>query len=257
MKLFIPIVLSLVSAIKLNAQNTAYDFTLTDCNGIVHHLYDELENGNIIVIQLVPMNSSSSSSLARDIENLMSEYRTSYPDKINFYSFGNDDGTTCNDMMNWMTSNNLNHVSFSGNRVQADYYGAASLPAIIVTGNFSHEIYYRHAGNSSLQIGAIQAAIEEALADGNEAGVSSVVKNSYAAVFPNPFSSSVNVRLNQTSAISKISICDITGKSLLTSEATSEKLMNFNTSALQKGIYFINFYQGDKIAGTFKLVKRQ
>ncbi|MFI5136084.1 MAG: hypothetical protein ACHQD9_09550, partial [Chitinophagales bacterium] len=173
MKRLFFIVLSLVSAIKLNAQNTAYDFTLTDCNGAIHHLYDELDNGNVVIIQLVAMNNASSSAASRDLENLLASYKNSYPDKINFYSIGNDDAISCSDMASWMTSNNLNHVAFAGNRAQTDYYGAVSMPGIIVVGNSSHEVYYEHSGYASSQIGMIQAAIEEALADGNETGISS------------------------------------------------------------------------------------
>ena len=169
---------------------------------------------------------------------------------------GVDDANTCSDMSNSFSAS-PNHSQFAGNRTQADYFNTTALPAVIVIGNNTHNIYYNHSGYNSLQDETIRAAIEEALADGSESGSSAVIKNSYASVFPNPFSSSLNVRLNQSSTVSKVSICDLTGKSLIMKESTIENLINFNTSALQKGIYFINFYQGDKIAGTFKLVKKQ
>ena len=35
------------------AQTTATDFTTNDCNGISHNLFNELDNGNVVVIAWV------------------------------------------------------------------------------------------------------------------------------------------------------------------------------------------------------------
>jgi hypothetical protein len=257
MKRLLLVVLSLVSTLLLRAQNTALDFDIADCNGNQHHLFEELDNGYIIILQFTDPKSSSSASSSRNIENLVAQYKNLYPDKVFYYTIGADDATTCNDMATLASISALSHSVFSGNRSQSDYYGMTALPAVVVMGNSSHTVYYSRSGYSTNQDAMIKAAIEEAVADGNEAGGSAVIKSSFASVFPNPFSTSLNIRLNQSSNVSKVSICDITGKSLLTKESTAEKLINFSTSSLQKGIYFINFYEGDKITGTFKLVKKQ
>jgi hypothetical protein len=220
MKRLLPFVLSLVSAITLNAQNTASDFDLTDCNGVQHQLFEELDNGYVILLQIVDPKSATNLSATRSIENLILQYKSAYPDKVYSYTMGVDDGNTCNDMSASFSSG-LNHSQFAGSRAQADYFNATSLPAVIVMGNSSHNVYYNHSGYSSSQDEMIRGAIEEALADGSESGSSAVIKNSYASVFPNPFSSSLNVRLNESSTVSKVSICDLTGKSLLMKESTS------------------------------------
>ena len=43
--------LALLTASGLMAQTTALDFTLPDCDGVSHHLFDELDQGKVVILE--------------------------------------------------------------------------------------------------------------------------------------------------------------------------------------------------------------
>ena len=239
----------------LRAQNTAPDVTLFDCNGVQHSLYAELDQGRIIMLQIIDPKATATLNSLRNLESLASTYKSAYADKVYLYIFLVDVVFGCDEMLVIFVSVIFNYFQFENSRAIIDYFRITSLPAIIVLGNNSHRVYGTYQSYAPARDAAVKASIEEAIAESSETGT--VIKNSLGTVFPNPFTTSLNVRLNPATAATRVSVCDLTGKSLLTKEFNSEKLINFNTSSLQKGIYFLNFYQGDKITGTLKLVKKQ
>jgi hypothetical protein len=239
------------------AQSRVPDLVLTDCNNVPHSLHAELEEGRTIVLQIIDPKSQTTLAALRGMENLIGQYKSSNPERIYSYLISADASTGCDDMPVSLSSFASNFLQFTGGSQLTELLKITSLPAVVVMGNSNHTIYGSFSGYTPAKDVAIRAAVEESLAENGETGSSGIIKNSLGTVFPNPFTTSLNVRLHPSATATRAAVCDLTGKALLMKDFSSEKLINFNTSTLQKGIYFLNFYQGEKISSTLKLVKRQ
>ena len=74
-------------------------------------------------------------------------------------------------------------------------------------------------------------------------------------IAPNPFSDEVTIQLNNTEAITKATILDLTGKSLLTIELNNKNNI-IDLSLLRSGIYFCQLTSENTATKTIKLVKK-
>jgi hypothetical protein len=72
------------------------------------------------------------------------------------------------------------------------------------------------------------------------------------SVYPNPFNDQVKIN-NETNISLEISILDVMGK-VVSSDKSNSSIINFNTSELTQGIYFINV-KNEKLSATYKIVK--
>lgn len=83
------------------------------------------------------------------------------------------------------------------------------------------------------------------------------IKNNVVSFYPNPFSSNLNVILNDASqANSQLSIYNILGKMIM-QVPVSKKVTEISTSQLPAGVYFYNFTVNDKVIQSGKLVSQQ
>jgi hypothetical protein len=71
-------------------------------------------------------------------------------------------------------------------------------------------------------------------------------------VYPNPFNDQVKIN-NETNISLDITILDVMGK-VVSSDKSNSSIINFNTSELTQGIYFINV-KNEKLSATYKIVK--
>jgi hypothetical protein len=72
------------------------------------------------------------------------------------------------------------------------------------------------------------------------------------SVYPNPFNDQVKIN-NETNISLDITILDVMGK-VVSSDKSNSSIINFNTSELTQGIYFINV-KNEKLSATYKIVK--
>lgn len=245
----------LITSIIAFGQSTATDFTLTDCAGDSHTLFDELDAGKVIVISFVmPCNSCIGPSVAA--YNSVGNYATSNPGRVLFY-LSDDLGTTpCTTLTTWASQNGMDSATVISNAAlfMNQYNGnGLGMPKVVVLGGSNHLVCFND--NNGENSHDIDAAIIQAL------GASGIDKSSAAFVnlkiFPNPVSdeATVTYNLNQSQDVS-IEIFNVLGENVKTlsseeqTDGNHEIQIDFET--LSNGFYFIKLMTA-KAVKTVKL----
>ena len=95
--------------ISLNLQvvaQTATNFTEEDCNSNSHTLFDELDEGKIIVIAWV-MPCGSCSYFGSHAYDAVQTFTETHPGKVEFYLTDDYANTSCSNISSWGNANNI------------------------------------------------------------------------------------------------------------------------------------------------------
>lgn len=226
-----------------NAQTTAMDFTMNDCNGQMHNLYSELDGGNVVIMEFFMLSCSGCIDAANDMEpmhqSLVSQYGSS---KVRFYQTAFNNSYTCSSINNWVNSNGFLSVPFDSGAAQVAYYGGMGMPTIAVAAGNTHKLLFLSVGFSPSDTTTMGAAIRNFL-DSTLAGVEDINATVSVSVLPNPASENFAVSLNiKEAGMLKLELTNIMGQRM--TELTEEKVQtgtwnrNF-TALLPNGVYFI------------------
>ena len=108
--------------------------------------------------------------------------------------------------------------------------------SFVSTASFITDLVFARLGNSSI------TSVEHNESLGN------------ITVYPNPFSSSSTIRLNDPVTSAEVTIYDLYGQKIRTIKNISGQEINIGRENLPGGVYFINVMENDKIIATNKLV---
>ncbi len=139
----------------------AVDFTVMDCAGATHNLFNELDNNKIIVIAWVmPCSTCITDPLAAS--NIVNNYASSHPGRVKFYLVDDYANTPCNGLDGWALAYGFSNITtFSHSDISMSGYGVDGMPKIVVLGGSNHRVYYNE-NESSI---GVNAAIVQALTD--------------------------------------------------------------------------------------------
>ena len=236
-----------------NAQTTAQDWIKTDCNGISHQLFTELDNGNCVILAFDMLPSCGLCINAANLmEPIVNTYRTNYPGRIKFYCLGYINSYTCSDIQSWETANSFDHDAvFTNGAADVAYYGGMGMPTIVVLGRNSHHVWWDKKGISSSDMTAFQNAMDSALYIST--GVSSLPSSeNNVEVFPNPSNGkttlSFSLENNSDVTVKVVSVLGQVMKSFSTQQFNSgNNKMEINTAELPVGTYFITLKTNDSV----------
>lgn len=76
-------------------------------------------------------------------------------------------------------------------------------------------------------------------------------------VYPNPFHNVLHVQLKEGQNVDRIVITNILGQRVKTVLEFDGDVISINTGDLDSGLYFINYYQGNKLQGVNKMMKQK
>jgi hypothetical protein len=231
-----------------SAQKVAKDWSRTACNGIPHHLFDELDSQNIVVLEFVMMNCSPCVTAANGIKKVIAPYQQAHPGRIRLYSIGFLDSYTCEEMTDWQTSNGYTHPVFASGQAEVAYYGGMGMPTIAIVANDSHYVFYKNQGYSSKQDQAIRTAIEAAL--GTPSGITDHKPVISLNVSPNPVSNTLHINTNLGSN-DQLVVTDAAGRTVMVEKASTD----LNVSSLQPGVYILNVLNEGRITGRTRFIK--
>ncbi len=155
------------------SQTIATNFTTNDCEGISYDLFDELDNGKVVIIAWVmPCGACISSSLTA--YNIAESYEAINPGRILYFLVDDYGDTDCTVLTNWGETNgigpNLN-VFASGDISMADY-GTAGMPKVVVLGGSEHIVYFNKNGAAAGNVDDLEQAVLDALASDEGTGLS-------------------------------------------------------------------------------------
>jgi len=261
MKKSLLLYLILLGSLSLTAQDTAMDWTRTECGTTYeHNLFAELDSGYVIIIDFVMMGCPSCIPASNALKDILEEYNQAHPGKVRFYSVGFSNSTTCPQLLEWKKTNGYKHPMFEKGATETNYYGGMGMPTIVVLGGLSeHKVYYNDFGYSPSENPAIHAAIDLALIESTVSATPDLTADVHLNVFPNPFTEVLTVYLSGEQHASHLTITDITGREFLRQNIEAvgfESGLTIPTLALPTGIWFVGVYNGEKRLAVEKVVKK-
>jgi hypothetical protein len=250
---------SLSLALSLPAQTTAMDWTRTECvTGQSHHLFSELDSGYVVILEFVMMSCAPCIGASHGIDNIRAPFEQSHPGKVRAYAVGFTNSTTCAQMINWKTVNNITHKIFEKGAAEVTYYGGMGMPTIVVLGGGTqHKVYYSNQGFTPTEIPLIGAAIELAIAESSSSGASNLLDKTQFQTFPNPFENAITVEIRDVEA-THLTLTDLTGKEILRQDidaSSGSATVLVPTEEVRPGLYLVALYRGQQQLGLQKLVK--
>ncbi len=247
----------LLAAMSVNAQTTAVNWTASDCNGINHTLFTELDAGKVIVFVWV-MPCGSCINPSKTAYNVVQTFASSYPGKVLYYLADDLGDASCSTLTGWVTTNsigstgNMTIFSNAGNVINESDFGGSGMPHVIVMGGPGHQIYFNKKGTAADDNTGINNAIVSAI---GATAISSMPVNEELLVFPNPVMQTFTVTGDKE--IRKISVIGTNGKAIKSeSYPSGRKAPEVDLSACAAGLYFVEITATDGSKNIQKLVKR-
>jgi len=219
------------------AQTTALDFNTADCNGNMHHLFSELDSGNVVIMEFFHT-CVACISAANDMKPMIQNLVAQYGNKVRFYVAPEDDSETCTSVQNWVSTNGFSSIAvpFDSGGTQSSYYGQGGMPTIAVAAGNTHQLLYLASSNTSSGFGTsdtaiIGTAIRNFL-DTTFAGIQNMSSAFSIAVFPNPITDNFAISIEvKEPGMLKLELTNIAGQKVV--ELTEEKI--------QAGVWSRNF----------------
>lgn len=172
--LFLVVFASFLFTASLHAQSVgtvARNWTMTDCAGVDHTLYDELDSGNVVVMDfaMTYMGGTTvcpSCSTATDaIQKLHSQLELKYPGKIRHYALAYSDTYDCNEMSQWEDQCGFSLPSFLQCETEMKHYApSGGMPLIVIVAGKDHKQIYFKTSFTKRDTTTIKNAIQNALA---------------------------------------------------------------------------------------------
>jgi hypothetical protein len=237
----------LLASLSLQAQTTAQDWTKNDCDGNPHHLFAELNAGQVIIVEYVMLDCAPCVTAANGLKAVYNNFNTSHPGKVKSYSIGFIDSYTCADLQSWKTTNNLSHTTmFPNGASDVAYYGGMGMPTIVVLGGPYHKVFYKKLGYAPSDNNTITAAINSALV---ATGIDQTLKQVITSVYPNPGNGKITFELKENA---EVTIVDLSGKTIAEFGTLTAGIQHIDLK-LTAGLYLLQvnahngFIQREKI----------
>ena len=240
--LFITLILS---TSILTAQDFATDFTADDCSGESHHLFGELDAGQVVVIAWV-MPCFACIEDPRAAYNLVADYAETNQGAVRFYVADDYANTSCSTLQGWCDNNGMSNVPvFSDASIDMGDYGQNGMPKIAVMGCAAHKVYF----NSNYGIDGLVEAIDLAIAD-CATGVEESLNISPFAIFPNPVSDSFTLSYdNRIGTNLEMTLVDLRGREIFRHDLDSQKIgpneITFTNLNFKQGSYILQITDGN------------
>ncbi|HLN53227.1 MAG TPA: T9SS type A sorting domain-containing protein [Lentimicrobium sp.] len=259
MKQFYSLILILLIPFStLLSQEVAMDFTETSCNGTEHHLFAELDQGKVIVLEFVMLNCSPCIVGTNAMVDITETFESVYPGRVKLYSYGFLDIYTCAQILSWQSINSYSHETFSQGEEQVSYYGGMGMPTIVVLGTTNHKVFYKTIGYTPAVDAPLKAAIESALTE-SSLGLEYPELNDNFKIYPTLFNDKLYLEAGDILNGSVIDLYNASGHKVISEIISPYNNKTLETASLPKGIYFLrlNSTDADKsiISKTIKLIK--
>jgi hypothetical protein len=237
------------------AQTTAMDFTQTDCDGVDHQLYSELDAGNVIILEYMMLNCAPCVTGTQAMESLVKPYALSHPGRVHLYSFAFLNSYTCEQIVQWKRDFDFHHPALSQGEDQVAYYGGMGMPTLVVVGTNEHKVFFKSIGYTPDLDASIRDALDAALLY-TPSGIDDKILSSNFKVYPTLFSDRLYVETSEANAVCELLISDIFGRQVLDSYIPESGKASIAVGALPKGIYFARLKDNHGYSDGIKLVRQ-
>ena len=245
-------VLSLL-AFHVSSQSTAVDFEQAECEGASHHLFTELDAGNVVILEFVMLNCAPCIVGTKALESITAPYENSHPGRVHIYSFGFLNSYTCDQILGWKNDNEFTHPVFDDGEEQVAYYGGMGMPTIVVVGTNEHKVFFQSIGYTPAIDDEIAQALDSALLY-NPTGVGEKDPVSGFRIYPTLVSDHFNVEISEDISGSEILLFDSFGRAVLTSGISGTGRTSIPVTGLSKGLYIARIRQNNGLSGGTRLI---
>lgn len=228
------------------AQRTAIDFTASDCNDSMHHLFSKLDSGKVIVLVWV-MPCGTCVGPALTTYNVVESYQSAHPNTVYMYLCDDVANTNCASLNSWANENGITKaIRFSDASIDMRDYGSVGMPKIVVLGS-NYTVWYNV--NNTVDATALQNAINKAL---TPTGISEPISNiSSLNATPNPAGNSAEIKFNLAKPSDmRIELFNPEGKMLATifsgNLTAGENIMSLDVATYGAGTYLVKLSEGDR-----------
>lgn len=228
------------------AQTTATNFIANDCNGTSHNLFDELDNGDVVVICWV-MPCNPCATYAGYAANAVQSFSSSHPGRVKYYLADDFANSTCLYLNGWASNFNITtDATFSDAALKMTDYGTNGMPKVVVLGKNGYNVYYNENDNQITQSG-VTDAITLALAE-STLSIDDYSVNKFALkAFPNPTNGTLSLNYKATDK-SYFEIIDALGRVVLTHNTTDFSETSLNVEELEQGNYIVKMSSQNDIS---------
>lgn len=235
-------------------QTTAMDFTKTDCDGTEHHLFQELEAGNVVVLEYIMLGCPSCIVASERIRQLIVPFEATHPGRVRQYMFGYIKYYTCAQLKSWQTDNNLSGTMFEDGSSQVGYYGGMGMPTIAIAAGNTHQILFVKVGFQDSDTTAIKAAIATGL-QYNPQGIGDDLGGQGVRISPTLFTDRFTVTLPAV-ASGKVLVYDLSGREVAYRDFEATAEIRLGDLTLRSGIYLVVLKTSEGILGSMKVVRQ-
>jgi hypothetical protein len=246
--------LMILTAARGFSQTTSMDFTRADCDGVEHHLYQELNEGKVVVLEYIMLGCSSCILATDQIKQLIEPFEASNPGRVKQYIFGFIKNYTCAQLKSWQTENDLRGTLFEDGSSQVGYYGGMGMPTIVVTAANTHQVLYKKVGFEPSDTTAIKTAIATGL-QYNPQGLGDDLSAKGVSIYPTLFTDRLNVLLPYVSS-GQLLVFDMLGKKVAIRDFEATSAFTVGGLDLKSGIYFVVLNTSDGILGSMKVIRK-
>lgn len=231
---------------QLKAQTVAQDFTMTDCSGNMQHLFAELDQEDVVIMEFFMLSCNSCILAGNRLNPMYNDLANQYPGRVHFWQLGYTNSYDCVDLTAWASSHGYNSVVFDSGAAQVAYYGGFGMPTIAVVAGSQHQVLFKRVGFQNNDTTTIGNAARNFL--NTVTGLSPVTSDLSSTVFPNPSNGNVALKMN-VKGDELFSVYTVTGEKVgdLQPIGKSEEEYHFDLSYLKEGVYVIAVHSADSM----------
>lgn len=218
------------------------DFSMNDCNGDMHHLYNELDQEKVVILEFFMTNCNPCITAGNGLNTMRENLLVQYPGQVLFYQFAFNNSTNCTVISDWASSHGYNSIAFDSGAAQVAYYGGFGMPTVVVVAGSSYQILYNELGFSTKDTQAIAMSIHDFFnSTGTDDSPSAVTS---CSIFPNPASGKamIELTLNEPAELTLL-LSDLSGKIVSTifngTSVQGNTTYQLHTASMADGLYLV------------------
>ena len=226
------------------AQETAPEIVAQDCDGVSHNLFDELNDGKVIVIGWT-MPCATCAAPLLSVHNTALEYEISHPGKVEYWVADDYAETSCQTVKDWSENNGISNATFfSTDSLDMYDFGSTGMPKVVVLGCENGKVYYNVNDFPNGQ--GAKTAIDDALKDINsgckKASTHDVEGKEGSSVYPNPVTDQITIRMSEQTSNQVLTVEIVSAQGAIVKELdvenTSSPSVDVPVSDLTPGLYY-------------------
>lgn len=232
------------------AQETATNFTATDCNSASHTLFDKLDAGKtVVMVWVMPCGGCAQATSAA--YTAVQDYAAAHPGKVEYFLISDNGDDNCTDLKTFAIAQGVNTANIAvfdnaGDVINQSDFGGDGMPHVVIASGTDHKIWFNKK-NAAAGTGIVDAL--------NKAtGINEVAQQLSFSMSPNPAGDVLTIEYARP--ISRVTIISVSGQVVKDfSYERGKQNPVINMSKIPAGNYMIKVQDAEGRSGLQQIVK--